>query len=105
MKDIHLTIGHNVNGHPTHTTRAVCATAARILEVEGFTAVPCLGMWRGEAEDSTRLEICGLDDEAARAVWTRVPLLAAALDQVEVMAEAVPSRIRFIGADAGARTA
>ena len=65
MKDIHLTIGHNVNGRPTHTTRAVCATAARILEVEGFTAVPCLGMWRGEAEDSTRLEICGLDDEAA----------------------------------------
>lgn len=105
MKDIHLTIGHNVNGRPMHTRRAICAAAARILEVDGLTAIPCTGIWRGEVEESTRLEICGLDDEAARAVWTRVPRLAAALDQVEIMAEAVPSRIRFVGADAGARTA
>lgn len=66
MNDLHVTIGHNVRGVPTHNTVTVCATAARILGIEGMTAYQCVGYWHGEHEASTRIEVCSLnDDEAA----------------------------------------
>ena len=66
MKNVHITIGHNVNGQPKHDTPAVCGMVSEVLGLEAFTAFECFGMWRGEAERSTRIEVCGLTDEEAR---------------------------------------
>ena len=106
MRDIILTIGHNVNGIPTHDTAAVCATACDVLGIDGCTAVPCLGVWHGESESSTRLEVCALSEAEAARVWDLIPSLADALKQCEVMAEQRPSRVAFIArAETGSMTA
>lgn len=107
MKDLHLTIGHNVAGVPTHNTGDVCRACAGVLGIEAFTAVQCLGVWRGEAEASTRVEICAVSEAEAARIWQLLPDLAAVLGQVEIMAEVMPSRVRFVQASAstGAKTA
>lgn len=107
MKDLHLTIGHNVAGVPTHNTGDVCRACAGVLGIEAFTATQCLGVWRGEAEASTRIEVCAVDEAEAARIWALLPDLAAALDQVEIMAEVAPSRVRFVSAavSEAARTA
>ena len=69
MKNIHLTIGHNVDGAPKWTIQNITAAVSLTLEVEAFTAIPCYGMWRGEAEESTRIEMCGLDDDTTKAIY------------------------------------
>ena len=106
MNDLHVTIGHNVRGVPTHNTATVCATAERILGIEGMTAYQCVGYWHGEHEASTRIEVCGLNDDEAARMWALLPYLARELEQKEVMAEVVPSSARFVEAGAEeARTA
>lgn len=91
-----LTIGHNVNGTPTHTTEAVCEAVSAFLGVEAYTAIPCYGMWRGEAEASTRVEIVA-EPERARLVLDNVKYLAHALEQCEIMT-AHNGKFAFVGA-------
>jgi hypothetical protein len=95
-KTITLTIGHNCAGVPTFTTREVCDFAADYLGVEAFTAYECFGMWRGEREDSTRIEVCGLGEAEAEEIRARVPLLAQALAQISIMCEIRPDRVEFV---------
>lgn len=106
MKNVYLTIGHNVDGIPTHDTARVCATACDVLGIDACTAIPCAGVWRGESEASTRLEICAVSDAEAARIWALIPSLADALDQCEVMADVQPSRVAFIArAETGSMTA
>lgn len=91
---VSLTIGHNVAGTPTHDTAHVAEQTARILGVDAFTAIPCLGMWRGEAENSTRIEIV-TDDATASEIAERVPYLAYALMQEAIMCEIRPASVTF----------
>lgn len=80
-----LSIGHNVHGVATWTTADVCDAVAPRLEalgVEGFTAWACLGMYKGEREESTRLEI--FDEVEPAALRKLLDDLCAALDQDEI---------------------
>lgn len=99
MQDLILTVGHNVDGHPVHTTASVCTACDDVLGIPGYTAIPCAGMWMGQREESTRLEICALQDDEAERLAGLVPRLAALLGQAEIMAEIRPSRARFIKAE------
>lgn len=94
--DVLLTIGHNVNGKPTLTTRYITKRVTMRLQIQGFTAIPCLGMWEGEAEESTRLEINALDKAKADDIRAQIPELAKALGQMQIMFEMKPSRVEFI---------
>lgn len=94
--DVVLTIGHNVNGKPTLTTHYITKRVTMRLQINGFTAIPCLGMWEGEAEQSTRLEINALDKAEADDIRAQIPELAKALGQMQVMFEMKPSQVEFI---------
>jgi hypothetical protein len=83
---IQLTIGHNVQGVPTWQTSDVARAAAGVLEVDGMTAVPCYGLWRGEAEESTRIEIV-TEPARVESIVARVPALCRALRQDAIMCE------------------
>lgn len=91
-----LTIGCNVGGTPTHDPARVVETAGRVLGVGAMTAYRCAGWWRGEAETSIRVEVCALQDDEAAAILDKVPALAAALDQEEIMVERRPDSVAFI---------
>lgn len=94
MTLVSLTIGHNVAGVPTHDTLHVSEQVARILNIDAFTAIPCVGMWKGEAEASTRIEIATGEAEAEE-IAKRVPYLAYALMQEAIMCEIRPASITF----------
>ena len=94
---IQLTIGHNVAGVPTHDTFDVCHKVEQILGIEAYTAIPCYGMWRGEAEASTRIEIV-TDPENARVIHDNVAFLAHSLDQEAIMCQFAGS-VEFIDAE------
>lgn len=89
FQQIQLTIGHNVEGKPTHSIQHVCKQVEQILGVEAYTAIPCLGMWKGTAEDSTRIEIV-TDPVNASTIRANVPYLAYALDQEAIMCQIGP---------------
>lgn len=104
--DVTLTIGHNVNGKPRHSTPKVCAVFENVTGIEAYTAIPCFGMWRGEAEESTRIECNGLTSAQAVALIASVSTLAARLEQAEIMTGYYQSRTEFISARTdAARTA
>ena len=84
MATIHITVGHNVRGIRTWTTADVCRAFERIANVDAYTAIPCYGMWRGEAEESTRIEV--FTDNPAPILET-MGALAGALEQDAVMVE------------------
>ena len=95
-KSITLVIGHNVGADPMFKTSEICDYAADYLGVEAFTASQCFGMWRGEREESTRIEICALSDDEAETIRARVPLLAQVLGQQAIMCELRPDHVEFI---------
>lgn len=96
--NVTMTIGHNVKGTPTHDTQSVCEYVGQYLGIDAYTAIPCYGMWRGDAEESTRIEICGLDRYAAEAIRTDIPVLAQALAQDSIMFEIGSAKIAFVPA-------
>lgn len=102
MKTLILTIGHNVGDEQRHTTASVCEDVRDVLNVSGYTAIPCLGMWQGRAEESTRVEIEMLSEADAETLTDRVPALAARLEQVEIMADVRECSARYVGAAADA---
>lgn len=96
FEQIKLTIGHNVQGVPTHEIGDVCRMVEAFLGVDAYTAIPCYGMWRGEAEASTRVEIV-TDPASARIIRDNVAHLAHALDQEAIMCQCAGS-VEFIEA-------
>lgn len=94
--DVKLTIGHNVNGVDELDMNLVCAAVENVLGVEAFTALPCRGMWRGEAEESTRIEMNALTDAATMNVMELLPMLADELGQEQIMFEKNPSNVVFV---------
>lgn len=102
MKTLILTIGHNVGDERRHTTAGVCEDVRDVLNVSGYTAIPCLGMWQGRAEESTRVEIEMIRDDEAETLMSRIPALAARLEQVEIMADVRECSARYVGAAAAA---
>ena len=98
LKDVTLTIGHNVGNMPTWNTESVCTTAAAVLGVDGLTAYTVRGIWQGVPEESTRLEICGIYN--AVELLQRVETLATALQQECIMCAVTDSQTQFIGTTA-----
>ena len=102
MKKITLTIGHNVGPVEAINTATICAAVTNTLHINGFTAIPCVGMWQGMGENSTRIEIVTDDADAAR-INELVPTLAWQLNQEAIMCEVASSEnITFIAAVAPA---
>lgn len=96
MKSLQLTIGHNVAGAPKWSIQNVTAAVALTLEVEAFTAIPCYGMWKGEAEESTRIEVCNVTDEQAQAIRARIPRLSELLEQEAIMYQEAAASVEFV---------
>lgn len=78
-------IGHDI-GNETNAldARQIMAAAFEILKFEGCTAWEARGYWRGGYEETTVIEIAGLDEQTATAYMDALPDLAAALDQTSV---------------------
>lgn len=100
MKQMTITIGHNVGDGETvpHTHEHVIATACDILALQGYTAYECAGMWQGEREDSTRLELYGLTDDGAARIEAAIPVLATALSQRAIYIDVRPDTSREVRA-------
>lgn len=98
MQDLVITIGHNVDGIPTHDEASILEALRWTLEPEGFTAYPVQGLWHGEREDSTRIEICAIDEAEAARLLLQVPSLARLLDQDAIAVQLTPSSMQFIAA-------
>lgn len=98
MYEISLTIGHNVGVIEALTIDGICDAVTNTLGVEGFTAVPCRGMWRGMAEKSTRVEIIVDDNNEVMTICDRVPTPAATLQQETIMVDVRESSTTFVSA-------
>lgn len=94
MQKVVLTIGHKVGSVETHTTESICAAVTELMPVEGYTAIPCMGMWRGVPESSTRIEFV-VDEAQATQIVVRVPQLATILKQEAIMCEVEPANVSF----------
>lgn len=94
MFKVVLTIGHKVGSVELLTTAEICGTVTEYLGVDAFTAIPCVGMWKGIPENSTRVEIV-TDEQAANAIVGRVPELAAQLNQEAIMVECHAANVTF----------
>lgn len=93
---VYLTIGQNVRGVHTFETPEICEYVAHYLDIEAFTAMECAGMWRGECEKSTRIEICALTKNEADSILATIPDLACALCQDSIMCEIRPDSVQFV---------
>lgn len=85
MRTVTLTIGHNVHGVPTYKSLEVIETVATYYKLEGLTAYEVTGLWCGEYETSTRLEVAGLSEEAAADMVNKLPALCTLLKQDAIM--------------------
>lgn len=94
MQKVTLTIGHKVGSVEILTTTEICAAVTTTLAVDAFTAIPCVGMWRGVPENSTRVEIV-TDELRADEIVTRVPELAWQLNQEAIMCECSTANVTF----------
>lgn len=101
MQKVTLTIGHNVGPVEVLTTATICATVTELMPVDGYTAIPCVGMWQGMGENSTRIEFV-VDEQDAAAIVVRVPELAARLNQEAIMCEVAPCNVTFTAATVAA---
>lgn len=95
MRQVSLTIGHNVGDEPRYTTPEVAMAVHTILGVQAFTAIPCVGMWKGMAEQSTRIEII-CDESEATSIAAEVPYLAQMLEQEAIMCEVRECATSFV---------
>jgi hypothetical protein len=93
---ITLTVGHNVAGVPTWDMDTVVAVATTYLGCKGATAIYADGMWCGERERSTRLEIVR-DNLTADDIRARVRRMSRALQQECIMCEIVRTSVEFLG--------
>lgn len=98
MQDMTITVGHNVRGIPTHDEASILEALRWTLDPEGFTAYPVQGLWHGEREDSTRIEISALEDDEAARLMLELPAFCALLEQEAVAVDLRPSTLQFIAA-------
>lgn len=98
MANVYLTIGHNVGNTPTHTTTTIAQAVHDVLGIEAFTAIPCIGMWQGMAEQSTRVEVCAVSAEMVEAVRANIARLASALSQEAIMIQTDDAPVSFVDA-------
>ena len=94
MQKVTLTIGHKVGASEVHTTESVCRAVTELMPVDGYTAIPCMGMWRGVPEHSTRIEFV-TDEQGAAEIVVRVPHLATILQQEAIMCEVASAEVSF----------
>ena len=94
MQKVTLTIGHKIGLVEALDTATICATITASLAIEAFTAIPCIGMWKGVPENSTRIEIV-TDERTAGEIVERVPYLAWQLNQEAIMCESCPANVTF----------
>lgn len=109
MNDIQLSIGHNVNGKPSHDQQKIIKALIKIMNkheqlIKGFSAYDMLGYWCGEIETSTRIEINGASNETAQSIRERIPELARYLKQYEIYFNVRPSTSWAIGCNDDAQT-
>ena len=101
MQKVVLTIGHNIGPVEALTTSTICATVTELMPVDGYTAIPCVGMWQRMPENSTRIEFV-VNEQDAAAIVVRVPELAARLNQEAIMCEVVACNVEFVAATVAA---
>lgn len=78
-------IGHDVGEKKNALdVSSILEAAEGILGFDGCTTWEAAGYWRGAYEETTAIEICGLDEAAAAALMDRLPELAAALGQTSI---------------------
>ena len=94
MQKVTLTIGHKIGLVEALDTAAICAAVTASLAIEAFTAIPCVGIWKGIPENSTRIEIV-TDESTADEIVKRVPYLAWQLNQEAIMCESCPANVTF----------
>lgn len=87
MNDLIFTarIGHDIGDKVNALdTFEIMAAAFEILKFEACTVYEANGYWRGGYEETTIIEIAGIDERTANAYMDDLPDLAAALDQTSV---------------------
>ena len=90
LKNISVTIGHDVRGGKTLERAEVVSTARSVLGLTDCTVTPCSGFYTHSdgtevAEESTRLEFFAVEARVARdVVENRVPELARELGQESI---------------------
>ena len=94
--DMILTIGHNVHGIPSLTDTDIIK-ALRYIGISGATFIPCTGIWGGEREESTRVEICGVSAEETARIKQAIPDVCKRLQQDCIMFDSRVSSTEFIG--------
>lgn len=92
MEKVVLTIGHKIGSVDALDDATICNCVTTTLKVDAFTAIPCMGMWKGVPESSTRIEIV-TDDPSSVTMY--VPHLAWQLDQEAIMCEIQPVNVSF----------
>ena len=63
-----ITVGHNVQGVPTHTTAEIVRKFAELADVDGFSYHDVHGYYLGQFEDSTAIVCNGCSEEDADAL-------------------------------------
>lgn len=94
--DITLTVGHNVNGVLCLNTDTVRKAVSDVLGVDALTAYPVQGVWCGDVEPSTRVELNALSREARKAILAAIPTLSETLNQECIMTTCTRSTTRFL---------
>lgn len=93
---VSIMVGHNVGNVPTFNDDEIVAEAMDILALQGATCYGTIGVWRGNTEESTRIDvICSLRE--ARRIKAAAPALARALNQDAVLVSIMPSFASFVG--------
>lgn len=77
-------IGHECATRDDLTKGEVLATARNVLDFDGCTTWEANGYWKGGYEQTTVIEIAGLEEAEAKALMNRLPRLADALGQTSV---------------------
>lgn len=95
MQQLNITIGHKVGKTEKWTIGDICAAFEMVTGCEAYTAIPCFGMWKGQAEASTRIEV--VTDSPER-IASKVPELADLLDQEAIMVQNVQAVAQFVEA-------
>lgn len=94
MQKVTMTIGHKIGLVEALDSAAICAAITATLAIDAFTAIPCVGMWKGIPENSTRVEVV-CDESEANRIAGLVPKLAWQLNQEAIMLEVSPANVTF----------
>ena len=96
-------IGHNYGVHEWSDQTVYNAVSRALVAqgIDGATFTPCVGMWRGELEQTTRCDCYGVSVDAFRAAMEQT---AQELAQWEILID-FDDRAETVGNDPSARRA